>query len=130
MVLDTHAWVWWLASPEQLSQAARRAVSRAHRAGALFVSSVSVWELAMLVQRGRLELRLPLRQWVAYAESVPKVGFVPVDNRVALEAVLLPGEPPRDPADRMILATARILGAVLVTRDARLLAYPHVRALW
>lgn len=67
---------------------------------------------------------------MACAESVPKVGFVPGDNRVAPEALLLPGEPPRDPADRMILATAWSPGAVLVTRDAGLLAYPHVRTLW
>lgn len=129
-LLDTHAWVWWLADPGQLSTQARQAADRAASTGSLYVSSISVWEVAMLVQRGRLQLRIPVEEWVAHAEAVPSVKFVPVNNRIALEAVSLPGPLHPDPADRIIVATARSLGAVLVTRDARLLGYPHVRGLW
>lgn len=130
ILLDTHAWVWWLADPAQLSTQAREATERAASEASLYVSSISVWEVAMLVQRGRLQLRIPVEEWIAHAEAVPSVKFISVNNRIALEAVLLPAPLHPDPADRIIVATARFIGAVLVTKDERLLGYPHVRALW
>lgn len=84
----------------------------------------------MLVERGRLVLRVPLDVWVAGVEALPFLQFIPVDNRIAAASVTLDGFPHRDPADRMILATALRLGATLVTADARLRAFGPVKSVW
>lgn len=129
IVLDTHAWVWWVAGGERLSEPARRAVERAMGDGSLYVSSISAWEVALLVHRGRLELTMELDDWIARSEALPFLRFVPVDNRIALRSVGLTGLHD-DPADRIILATALSLGARLVTRDRKLHGYRGVETIW
>jgi PIN domain nuclease of toxin-antitoxin system len=94
------------------------------------VSSTSVWEVAQLVARGRLELTMDVADWVAKSESLPFVQFIPVDNRIAIRATRLPGQFHADPADRIIVATTLALGATLVTKDSRLQQYSHVETLW
>ncbi len=83
----------------------------------------------MLERRGRLELRIPARLWVEKCERLALFHFVPVDNTIARLAVELPEPIHADPADRIIVATALSFGATLVTRDRKLLAYPHVKTL-
>jgi PIN domain nuclease of toxin-antitoxin system len=129
-LLDTHAWVWWVTGDRQLGAKARKAIAVARESGDLRVSSISVWEVAMLVRRGRLELTLDVDDWVARSEALPFLRFVPVDNRVAQRAVALPDPAPADPADRMILATARVLGALLVTKDRNMRGVPGIATVW
>lgn len=129
-VADTHAWVWWVGAPNRLSSAARERLDEAARDGGIHVSSISVWEVAALVRRGRLELTLELGDWLAACESLPYFRFVSVDNHVALQAELLPEELPEDPADRLILATANALGADVVTKDRAMRRYLGGRAVW
>lgn len=130
IVLDTHAWIWFLDDPHRLSTRARKAVDRAVQAGKVHVSSISVWEVAMLVDRGRLQLHRDLADWLADTERLPFLHFVPVDNAIAVKSVQLPAPLHGDPADRLIVATALHLGAALVTRDARLVGYRHVKTVW
>jgi PIN domain nuclease of toxin-antitoxin system len=131
MVLDTHALVWWVSTPSEIPGKARRLLDSAVKANeSVVVSSISVWEIAMLVERGRLELRLPVEDWIARVEALPFVQFIPVDNRIAARAVGLEDFPHRDPADRMIVATALGLGATLVTADTRLRGYHGVKSVW
>jgi PIN domain nuclease of toxin-antitoxin system len=130
ILLDTHAWVWWVGSPEHLSPRARRALDKAATGEGLFVSSISTWEVALLVAKGRLRLSTPVASWIGASEALPFLRFVPVDNAIALLAVTLPGPLHDDPADRIIAATALSLGAELVTKDRRLIEYPHLRTLW
>lgn len=131
IVLDTHAWVWWLADPAKLAPRARRAVDRAVRGGdGVAVSAISVWEVAMLVERGRLALTVDVAEWLQLAEAVPGVRFVPVDNAIALRAVRLPDFPHPDPADRLIAATALGAGGSLVTADRRLRSYKPLKTVW
>ncbi len=130
ILLDTHAWVWWVSEPSMLSARAREAIEDAAARQKLFVSAISVWEVATLVARGRLALKLPLGEWIRACESLPFLQFVPVDNAVALRSALLPEPFHQDPADRMIVATAQILDVPLVTRDGRMHSYPHVRTIW
>lgn len=130
ILLDTHVWVWWVSGFERLSEAAEEAVERGRADGSLHVSAISVWEVAMLTQRGRLRLTIDVGDWIARSESLPFLRFVPVDNRIALRATSLPGRLHSDPADRFIIATAEILGATLVTRDEKLRTYEHVRTVW
>jgi len=131
IVLDTHALVWWLADTANLPRKARARLDQAAAAGeVVHASSISAWEVAMLVARGRLELTMDVGAWIAAAEALPQVAFVPVDNAIALRAVALPDTFPRDPADRIIAATALGLGATLVTGDRRLRGLPPLRTLW
>ncbi len=87
ILLDTHVWVWWLARPEHLSKAVRLAIQRNLAAEGVGISSFSVWELALLVQRKRIELSIDLVEWVAETERIPGVTFHPVDNGIALQSV-------------------------------------------
>ena len=130
IVLDTHAWIWFLAEPTRLSRRARRAVEAAAGRGQVFVSSISVWEVVLLARRGRLALKMAVEEWIAHAEGLPFLSFVPVDNRVAMRSVGLPAALGPDPADRMIAATAAILGAALVTKDERLHGVAGIATIW
>ncbi len=129
IVLDTHALVWWV-SGGPLSEGAAEAIERSAAAHDLVASSITAWEIAMLVDRGRLELTLDLADWLRRVEAIPALRFVPVDNGLALASVRLPKGLHADPADRMIVATARSLEAPIVTRDERLQRYPHVETVW
>jgi PIN domain nuclease of toxin-antitoxin system len=129
ILLDTHAWIWWLSDSPALSERARAAVKEAAGDRSLFVSSISAWELAMLVRKGRLRLTTDAARWIRAAEALPFLSFIPVDNAIAVRSALLKGLHP-DPADRMILATALEHGLSLVTKDERLHAAGSVPVIW
>jgi PIN domain nuclease of toxin-antitoxin system len=130
IVLDTHAWVWWVGAPELLSDTARKRIDEAVRSRSVYVSSISAWEVALLAARGRLQLTMNVEDWITKCEELSFINYVPVDNRIAVKSVRLPGVIHNDPADRIIIATTLTLGAVLVTRDEKILEYPHVKAYW
>lgn len=127
IVLDTHVWIGYIDDPASLPKPALNAL----RAGRepVGISSISVWEVFMLERRGRLALRIPAGLWVEKCERLALFHFVPVDNTIARLAVELPEPIHSDPADRIIIATALSLGATLVTKDRKILAYPHVKTL-
>jgi PIN domain nuclease of toxin-antitoxin system len=130
IVLDTHVWVWWVSHAVALPGRVRKLIERHLDAREVYVSSISIWEVALLVRRGRLELSMDVGDWVAKAEALPLLRFVPVDNGIALRSVLLPPPVHNDRADRIIVATALQLGATLITKDEKLRGYPHVRTVW
>lgn len=131
IVLDTHALLWWVSDPGRLAAKARRLVDGAVQAGQpLAVSAISLWEIAMLVQRGRLTLSLDFGPWLTHLEALPHFDFVPVDTQIAVRSVWLDKFPRRDPADRIIVATALTLGATLVTADRELRSYRQVKTVW
>lgn len=120
VVLDTHVWVWWLTGGAALSGKARAALDRAAAEGYLFIAAISMWEAQRLHARKRLELPMPLADWLSRAAAPPVVTVLPLDLPV-IEA--LDGLPDRfhgDPADRMIVATARAYRMALATHDARI----------
>lgn len=131
IVLDTHALVWWTTVDPALSQIARAAIEDELRSdGAILVSAITAWEIAMLVKHGRLALTMAVDTWLETVATIPCVRFISVDTRIAMQAVELPGEFHKDPADRMIVATAREHAAPLVTADLKIRAYPHVHTIW
>lgn len=130
IVLDTHIWLWWISNPENLSPSAFMAIQTATEKDGIVISAISTWEIALLIQKGRLNLSIDVRDWVRKTESLPFVRFIPVDNTIALRSVSLPGEFHPDPADRIIAATAFTIGAPLVTKDEKILNYPHVKTIW
>ena len=131
IVLDTHVLIWWVSGDTgQISPAAQEAIKQELAGGQIVISSISAWELAMLVAKGRLALSMDVSEWLACVSQIEAVTFVTVDNTIAVKSTELPGEFHKDPADRMIVATARKLAAPLVTADEKIRAYPHVRTIW
>ncbi len=131
IVLDSHAVLWWTGAVESaLSETAEQRIADELDAGEIVISTITTWEIALLVSSGRLALRPSVEDWVRDVESLSRVRFVAVDNRIAIETNQLPGRFHRDPADRIIVATARLLEAELVTIDTKIRAYPHVQTIW
>lgn len=130
IVLDTHTLLWWVDNPVQLSKPAGEIIVQAMMTKSVYVSCFTSWEIALLVERGRLHLALDVRDWLARCEQLPFLSFVPVSTAIAVESVRLPGFPHADPADRIITATALSLGAQLVTKDEKLRSYQHLQTVW
>jgi PIN domain nuclease of toxin-antitoxin system len=123
-VLDTHVVHWWTAETERLSPVATKALAEADE---LAVSSVTWFELAWLVKHERITVAIPLRSWLQ--QLAAQVRSMAITPAIAETAVSLPSSFPGDAADRLIYATAIEHGWRLVTKDDRLRAHPHPRAL-
>lgn len=131
IVLDTHTLVWWLSGQDSLlSELAIGAINAETPGGEILVSSISAWEIATLVSKGRLALTMDVTSWLDTAAEIEALRFVPVDNELAVKSTELPGEFHKDPADRIIVATARKFAAQLVTADEKIRNYEHVRVVW
>ena len=124
LLLDTHALIW-MVTKASMSAASLDAVRESARENELLVSPVSAWEIGLLATGcgERIAFRPTPRRWMERALSMPGVRLTPLSPEAAIEAAFLPGNLHRDPADRLLIATARQLGAPLVTRDALILAY-------
>jgi PIN domain nuclease of toxin-antitoxin system len=127
VVLDTHAWIWWVDRPDQLSASALDAIEDAEAVG---VATISCWEVAMLATKRRIELDRDIGTWIRQALAQPGVAVLQLDPKAAVDAALLPAEFAGDPADRLIYATARDRGASLVTRDERIRAFDPRATIW
>jgi len=123
--LDTHALIWLNDDAERLSNVAREAI---RREDALGVSAISLWEVSMLWQYGRIEIGLPLETWLEKAFSQPKIRLIPISVAVAARTVRL--EMHGDPADRLIVASALVHQCALVTRDENIQNAKIVRTIW
>ncbi len=130
IVLDTHTWIWFISEPEVLSKRAKKAVSAAVKEKSVLISSISAWEVAFLVIKKRLTLSLDVTDWIAKSEGLPFIQFIEISNSIAVKSVNLPQPLHSDPADRIIIATALTTGVPLVTKDKKLLNYPHVKTIW
>ena len=130
IVLDTHVWVLFVSNPELLSKRAKRSLDAAMEEKGILISSISAWEVALMVAKKRLRLTLGVTDWIAKSEALPFITFIPVDNSIATKSVNLPQPLHSDPADRIIIATAISMGAPLLTKDEKILKYPHVQTIW
>ena len=128
IVLDSHIWVWWVLGNPKLSPEHHKVLQEAEGEG-LGVSIISCWEVAKLVELGRLELPMAIEQWLAHALRYPGVQLLDLTVEIVVDATRLPGEFHRDPADQMLVATARCLEVPLASADRKILAYKHVQTL-
>lgn len=117
LLADTHVLVRWLGDERRLSTAQRRALKRVNPKQPLIVSEISLWEVATLYELGRLRLPSPLRDWLESAMAAPLVERAGISPAIAAEVAVLPKSFHRDPGDRILVATARVLGATLLTSD-------------
>ena len=126
ILLDTHIWVWWVSRPDRLQPRLRELLELG--ADRVFgVSIISCWEVAKLVQYGRLKLDRAVGLWIEGALAEPGVSLLHLNPQIVVESTQLPRPFHSDPADQLLVATARVLQCPIMTEDSRIAAYPHVR---
>ena len=123
IVLDTHALLWAVNGDARLGRNTRGLISETSRTGRVAISAITPWEIALLVEKGRLGLANETHTWIEAALALPGIYLAPIEPAIAIDSVRLPGEFHADPADRLIIATARHHNAPLVTADRAILAY-------
>lgn len=128
IILDTHIWVWWIHREPRLTDRMREQI-QAYEEHGLGVSIFSCWEVAKLVEIKKLSLHCPLEEWLDTALAYPGIQLLDLSKEILVESTRLPGEFHRDPADQIIVATARIHDCPLLTADSKILHYPHVKLL-
>jgi PIN domain nuclease of toxin-antitoxin system len=126
IVLDTHIWIWWVHGDAHLCQQYQDYI-QANEADGLGISAISCWEIAKLVEYNRLVLPYLVDEWIDEALTYPGMRLLPLTPKICVESTQLPATFHRDPADQIIVATARIYNCSLVTADAKILAYSHVQ---
>ena len=123
-LLDTHVWLWLQSGNRHyISREFVEETTEWQRQGRLFVSAVSVWEIALLVSKGRLNLFCSVEHWLQRATEGHGMRLLPLSTEVLIESTRIPDLPHRDPADRMLIATARMADMTFVTRDGTLLEW-------
>jgi len=127
ILLDTHIWIWWVDNSPRLSQQHRAWIQQYQFQG-LGVNIISCWEVAKLVENNRLVLSLSVNEWLNTALTYPGIQLLQLTIPIIVESTELTGFH-RDPADQIIVATARVLGCRLLTADQKMLAYPYVQTL-
>jgi PIN domain nuclease of toxin-antitoxin system len=128
LLIDTHYWIWLEGGIDgRIAKPSLQIIEKAAAENNLFLSVISVWEVALLESKKRLQLSKPSRQWVEDSLSQPGITIAPLTPAIAIESNHLPGTFHGDPADRIIVATARIMGARLLTSDKSIRAYGEQR---
>ncbi|MBM4166979.1 MAG: type II toxin-antitoxin system VapC family toxin [Ignavibacteria bacterium] len=126
IVLDTHIWVWWVQNSPRLTKR-QIEILKANESSGLGISVISCWEIAKSIELKRLELPLPIEQWLEQALLYPGIQLLNITPQIAIESTRLPATFHRDPADQMIVATTRIFDCELLTADSKILNYPFVK---
>jgi len=129
-LLDTHTWIWWNMQPRKLTGRIRSLISTPSRYEELLLSAISPWEFAKLLEKRRLAISCDPDEWIRQALEMPKLRLVPLTPTLAYRSTVLPQPFHGDPADQIIVATAREENATVLTSDERIRAYPHCRSKW
>ncbi|MBI5501430.1 MAG: type II toxin-antitoxin system VapC family toxin [Deltaproteobacteria bacterium] len=125
ILIETHIWVWWVQGDPRLT-GLQDAFLAAHESTGIGVSTITLWEVAKLVEHGRLTLPTAIEEWYNVALKYPGIQLVDLSPAIAAESTRLPGQFHADPADQIIVATSRVLRCPLVSSDGRIRRYEHV----
>ncbi len=131
-ILDTHVWIWLVEDTGTLSKTVVGKINQAAKHKNILIAAISLWEVAMLIEKQRVECGSSAATWLSSALSHPGVSLCPLTPMIAAESCSLPGNFHGDPSDRLIVSTARRENATLITRDENILRYSkggHVRCL-
>jgi PIN domain nuclease of toxin-antitoxin system len=123
LLLDTHVWVHYINATSGLRPETIRTIDKALISGSVFISVISIWEIALLVRLKRLALQTTVSQWAEQALKLPGTSLLALTPEIAIDSVDLPGPMHKDPSDRIVVSTARIERLTLVTRDGAILAF-------
>lgn len=129
-LLDTHAWLWWVTEDRRLSRRARTAIEAAQRDDDLWLSLISIWEIAKKVEKRQLVFDRPLNDWFDAATAMPGLHVAELTRPILVDSCSLPPPFVGDRADQILVATARHQGAIVISRDRQIRQYAHVRAVW
>lgn len=129
-LLDTHAWIWWNLNPGNLSQKVLKLIINSDKYSEILLSAISPWEFSKLLEKKRLGISCDPEDWIKNALEMPKLRLIPISPVLAYRSTVLPQPFHDDPADQIIVATAREENATILTKDRRILTYRHVRSLW
>lgn len=130
ILLDTNVLIWWVGKPDNLSKKATEAMQSAIAENEIIASAISIWEICLLIKKRRLTVEMDIPNYIEKIEALPYLQWVSVDNKIAMRSILLNSALHKDPADRIIMATALIYGAKIVTSDKRIQAYEEVETIW
>lgn len=128
IVLDTHIWIWWVHGDPSLSADQTRLIKE-HESEGLGISIISCWEVAKKVEKGHLDLNCRVSDWLDQALGYPGIRLLNLTKEIVVDSTELPSGFHKDPADQMIVSTARVHGCPLLTADEKILSYPHVTIL-
>ena len=123
ILLDTHVWVWYINGSEELNKSIRKTITSALYHNELAFSAISIWEICMLNKKQRIILEMPCLEWINKFIDLTRIRILPITPSISVESCDLPGSFHSDPADCLIVATARVEGLTLITRDKRILNY-------
>ena len=126
IIIDTHIWVWWVHGDSRLTEGQFESL-KVHETDIIGVSAISCWEIAKLVEYNRIDLRCSIKEWFDLSLRYPGISLIDLTPEIAIEATQLPGEFHRDPADQIIVATARIYNCPLLTSDKKIIDYLNVK---
>ena len=126
IIIDTHILVWWVHGDSRLTKGQFESL-KVHETDIIGVSAVSCWEIAKLVEYNRIDLHCSIKEWFDLALKYPGISLIDLTPEIAIESTQLPGEFHRDPADQIIVATARIYNCPLLTSDKKIIDYPNVK---
>jgi PIN domain nuclease of toxin-antitoxin system len=129
-LLDTHAWIWWNMHPKKLSRRARAAIEDTNRYAEMLLSAISPWEFCKLLEKERIGISCNPEEWLSEAMRMPKFRLVPLTPAIACRSTILPQPFHDDPADQIIVATAREENATIISKDQLIRDYPHARSVW
>ena len=129
-LLDTHTWIWWNMSPKKLSAKVHFLLSNHREYEELLISAISVWEFCKLLEKERLGISCDPQEWIAVALDMPKLRLVPLSTTIAYQSTTLVKPFHGDPADQIIVATAREENATVLTKDKLIRNYDQVNTLW
>lgn len=128
-VIDTHVWLWFVLGDLKLSKKSRNLIEESANKGTLNLSCISLWEVAMLESKGRIVFSKECHTWLNEASSIPGLNIVQITTDIAFNSSRLPLGFHGDPADRIIVATARSINATLLTKDSKILDYGKTKYL-
>ncbi len=129
-LLDTHTWIWWHMNPQKLSAKVINLIGDGKRYEELLLSAISPWEFCKLLEKGRIAISCSPEDWLNAAFDLPKFRLIQLSPVLAYRSTILPQPFHNDPADQIIVATARQENATILTKDGNLLEYEHVKSLW
>ena len=130
-LFDTHTWIWWHTNPQKISNEIKNIIADPENFEEILLSTISIWEFCKLVEKGKLGISKDPLEWINEAiDDISGLRLIDLSPVISYKSTTLPKPFHNDPADQIIVATAREESATILTKDQRILNYKHVRSFW